>query len=240
MVMLSLSILIFLSKGILLSALCSSILSNTQIGYIRNIITNPNTPPNIRIQIQQIIAEKYYFWTLKQVRLFKETSKKYKKYENPIMNYELNQYALTGLMKSIMKYNGSGYFHKYAEKYVHGELCLAIRDRIPMQPLKHWELFSNNPKINSVTMVSFDEEWKFDTNWGKSMNDDVLLADKIKEILYEVSLIDRRMFYYRYDMDSLKPIRTIKKVCILMCFSEETYRARMRVLKKIITDKLDD
>jgi len=214
----------------------SVLLSTPQIRIIRNILNHPETPLHIRIRTQQIIAEKYYFWTLKQVSLFKQTSSTYRFYANSIMTNELRQYAFSGLMKSILLYNGSGYFNKYAEKYVRGELCFAVTERIPMQPLKHHELFVLKQEIPRLSFASFLEHCPLES---PPMVLEHATATEVKEIMMKYCSVElRRMFFYRYDVETLKPIRTIHTVCTLMAFSEETYRNRMKQIHSILRENL--
>ena len=234
----------------------TTLLNNNQLNWIRIILTNSETPHHIRIKTQKIVATKYYYWTLKQVSTFRKESWKYRKNVNTIMEKEMFQYALTGLMKSICRYNGSGYFHKFAEKYVRGELLWGVTERLPLQPMKHGQLFSKNSSQNKmipVSMVFVEEDWKYD-KWKKKGEQEVIeyyvsnhskkrveksvLIQKILDILEDVVPEEKRMFFYRYDKTTLEPIRTVYYVCKLMSFSEETYRKKMNVLNRYIEYQL--
>jgi hypothetical protein len=219
-------------------------------------LTNPETPHHIRIKTQKIVAKKYYYWTLKQISIFRKESWKYKKNVNQIMEKEMIQYAMTGLMKSVCRYNGTGYFHKFAEKYVRGELLWGITERLPLQTMKHGQLFSKNSSRNMIRPVSFvsaEEDWKYD-KWQKKGEQEVLeyyvsnhskqrieksvLIQKIVTIIESVLPEEKRMFFYRYDKTTLEPIRTVYYVCKLMSFSDETYRKKMNVLNRYIQYQL--
>jgi DNA-directed RNA polymerase specialized sigma subunit len=171
------------------------------------------------------------------------------------MEYEMLQYALTGLMKSVCRYNGTGYFHKFAEKYVRGELFRGITERIVMQPWKHGELYSKNHTYqNVVSLVSVEEEWRYDKT--RKRGADVLemykanitgkphwiekhaLVEQIKRIVEEMVPEQQRMFFYRYDRQTLEPIRTVYYASKLMGFSDETYRKKMNVVHEYIRYQL--
>jgi hypothetical protein len=55
---------------------------------------------------------------------------------------------------------------------------------------------------------------------------------QVNEIVSTFSPEYKRMFYYRYDKNTLQIIRSVKIVCELMVFSEETYRTKMNEIKQ--------
>ena len=86
--MFSILIIIFIFH---ISKLCHGYLNSLQIGYIKNILSNPTTPTDIRRKTQQILFMEYMPWLKKQVRLFKQTNEKSLKF---ILEYDLQQYAI--------------------------------------------------------------------------------------------------------------------------------------------------
>jgi DNA-directed RNA polymerase specialized sigma subunit len=221
---------------------------------------NPRTPFEMRMKTQQILVNKYYFWTRKQVRIFKKSSFKYRRHANLLMEAEMFQYALIGLMKSIMRYNGTVYFHQFAKKYVYGELYRGVVERIPMQPLKRWQFYSRNATISRVPKITLisdtEDEWLYDKEQKNSNSDPLEFysmnisgkkyvldkkqwIEKINEIIEKALPEQRRLFLARYDPITFEPIRTVYYASKLMAFSDETYRKKMNVLKKYIIYQLN-
>ena len=61
---------------------------------------------------------------------------------------------------------------------------------------------------------------------------------KIHSLIEKLSPKEKRMFYYRYDNETLDVIRTIGHVCELCGIHYETYRPKMRKIIKYLEQNL--
>lgn len=104
---------------------CKGYLNNIQWTYIRNILSNPNTPNDIRKKTQMVLVNHYYDWTINVLRQFRDDNKACL---NAVMENELRQHAIKGLLKATTNYTGKGPFHQYSEKYVLESLFVGLHD----------------------------------------------------------------------------------------------------------------
>jgi hypothetical protein len=157
---------------------------------------------------------------------------------NRIYVRELYQYATYGLLESLRAYNGSVGLHKYATKFVHGQMYKGMNELAIMKPLKLHEA-KRGIRLPKPRLVSYDEYWMFD-----KLNDDISanitpqIIENIKEILESSPGEYRRLFYLRYDYNTLGIIRSIAQICEIESYSDETYRKKMKTIIQYITNKL--
>jgi hypothetical protein len=227
----------------------TSYLSQQQLVYIKNIIANPNTPPDILCTTRKILIKHYYKWTLKILKNFKNKNKWVLK---KVMMCDMEQSAVRGLVKSVYSYNGNGRLDKYAEKFVLDSILEGINQMNPGLYISKYHWSKNKNKIPKTTLVSYDNYWLFDASIPKkSDNEKTIIFEiennrverntfikKIQHIIEEIDPEYKRMFYYRYDKNTLEPIRTVYYVSKLMCYSDETYRKKMNILNSYIKHRL--
>lgn len=233
---------------IIFFTIVQSYLSPQQLIYVKNIITNPNTPPDILCRTRKILVKHYYKWALKLLKNFKNENKSALKH---VMMCDMEQNALRGLVKSIYSYNGSGRLDKYAEKFVLDSILEGINQINPGLYISKYHRSKNKDKIPKTTLVSYHNNWLFDIENSKQTYEKVTfyeienkkverneLITKIKKIIEEIDPEYKRLFYYRYDKNTLEPIRTVYYVSKLMSFSDETYRKKMNIINSYMKHRL--
>ena len=232
-----------------------SYLSPVQISYINKILTHPNTPVEIRSKTKEILFTEYYSWLKKQVREFIET-KYYSR--NPVTTDELYQYATLGLLKAIEKFDGKGPLTQYAEKYVVGEMHTGLLELIPLKPINKYNKYIKKGKVLTPTILPPENYWIFDkfrayTDRNKErvsingyLRDDAFCfckesetVYKIKSVVLELSEEQQKIFFTRYDFETLGTKHTIDELCEILKISHETYRRRMNIIKIYIKMRLE-
>jgi DNA-directed RNA polymerase specialized sigma subunit len=226
------------------SKLCHGYLNAIQIGYIKNILSNPTTPTDIRRKTQQILFMEYMPWLKKQVRLFKQSNVKSLKF---ILEYDLQQYAIIGFLDAIKNFDGNSSLINYAAKHVEGKLRLGILELMPLKPLNHYQKYIKRRKYMMPSMLSYDKYWLFDkckraiedekniVIYGSQNNNTLVVKENeiithIKMAVMEMPEQYKSLFFARYDMGNLRKIRSVYKICKMFRYSDETYRKRMNVI----------
>ena len=190
---------------------------------------------DIKQATKEILMENYQPWLKNQYKSFIRQNAKTM---NRIYVRELYQYATYGLLDSLRAYNGSVGLHKYATKFVHGQMYKGMNELAIMKPLKLHEA-KRGIRLPKPRLVSYDEYWMFD-----KLNDDISanitpqIIENIKEILESSPGEYRRLFYLRYDYNTLGIIRSIAQICEIESYSDETYRKKMKTIIQYITNKL--
>lgn len=228
--------------------LVNSYLNPNQLVYLKNMIANPNTPPDILCISRKILIKHYYKWALKLLQNFKNKNKYALKH---VMMCDMEQCAVRGLVKSVYSYNGKGRLDKYAENFVLDSIMEGINQLNPGLYISKYHWSKNKSKIPKTTLVSYDNYWMFDYHRSKKEDEKIVLCKlenkiiekktfvkMIQQIIDEIDPEYKRMFYYRYDRNTLEPIRTVYYVSKLMCFSDETYRKKMNVVNSYIKHRL--
>ena len=232
-----------------------SYLSPVQISYINKILTHPDTPPVILSKTKEILFSHHYAWLKKQVRQFSE-SNYYSR--NPVTTDELYQYATKGLLKAIEKFDGKGPLTQYAEKYVIGEMHTGLLELIPLKPINKYHKYIKKGKVLRPTILPPENYWIFDkfrtyTERNKEMvsingylRDDAFcfckegeMVYKIKSVVLELSEEQQKIFFTRYDFETLGTKHTIDELCEILKISHETYRRRMNIIKRYIKMRLE-
>jgi len=219
-------------------------LTQIQKDRINYIIQHPNTPIEVRKKINNILFTYYKKWAITQAFQFKQLHKH--KCRNIALN-ECALFALAGLYKSILKFDGKHAFTVYAYLHIKGELYKGMTEQqpiniLPKSYLRKKHLLEESKKIHNVYMkpiyVGFDD-YKLDKN-VQSSNKNVLLESietkeriiKTWEKINRLPSFQRRIFHYKYSHDFDK-VRTNKDVAELMECSEEWIRKN--IVKSIDT-----
>jgi len=214
-----------------------------QLGYIKNILRNPNTPTSIRSKTYEILFHHYYPWLKKQIRLFKQNNVKSM---NKLLANEINQYAIYGFLESIEKYTGNVSLVYYADKFVNGRMKQCLVEFGTLKPLNNYQRLIKKKTVPSTILVSFNEYWMIESMKQQRLEKEGELyqyynysdgafhiktqIEKIKNIINNSPNEMKHLFYLRYHYDTLRPIRRIKDICFIMNYSHETYRKRMKFL----------
>jgi hypothetical protein len=210
-------------------------LNKIQLKYIKYIMGSKDVSDDIKQATKEILMENYQPWLKNQYKSFIRQNAKTM---NRIYVRELYQYATYGLLDSLRAYNGSVGLHKYATKFVHGQMYKGMNELAIMKPLKLHEA-KRGIRLPKPRLVSYDEYWMFD-----KLNDDISanitpqIIENIKEILESSPGEYRRLFYLRYDYNTLGIIRSIAQICEIESYSDETYRKKMKTIIQYITNKL--
>jgi len=191
---------------------------------------------DIKQATKEILMENYQPWLKNQYKSFIRQNAKTM---NPFYVRELYQYATYGLLESLRAYNGSVRLHKYATKFVHGQMYKGMNELAIMKPLKLHEARSGI-RVPTPRLLPYDEYWMFDklNRDGIAENNSHQIIENIKEILESSPGEYRRLFYLRYDYDTLGIIRSIAQICKIESYSDETYRKKMKTIIQYITNKL--
>jgi len=220
---------------LLLVSMSAGFLNKIQLKYIKYIMGSKDVSDDIKQATKEILMENYQPWLKNQYKSFIRQNAKTM---NRIYVRELYQYATYGLLESLRAYNGSVGLHKYATKFVHGQMYKGMNELAIMKPLKLHEA-KRGIRLPKPRLVSYDEYWMFD-----KLNDDISanitpqIIENIKEILESSPGEYRRLFYLRYDYNTLGIIRSIAQICEIESYSDETYRKKMKTIIQYITNKL--
>lgn len=217
-------------------SLSSGFLNKIQLKYTKYIMGSPDVSDEIKQATREMLMENYQPWLKNQYKSFiRQNAKKM----NKIYVKELYQYAICGLLDSLQAYNGSVGLHKYAAKFVHGQMYRGMNELAIMKPLKMHEARSGI-RVPTPRLVPYDEYWMFDklNKNGIAENNSRQIIANIKEILDSSPGEYRRLFYLRYDYSTLGVVRTISEICEIESYSDETYRKKMRTVIQYVTTRL--
>lgn len=219
-------------------------LTKPQLIQIKNILTNPKTPPEIKNATQNVLIKHHQLWLHSKVHKFAKNNK-----FSSAFKHELAESAQIGLLKSFKYYNASMPLYKYADKYLFYEFTKSITRQMPMGYLNHYERYIKKVNVSYPTFIGDDnylnyyKPEKYSGPIFLITNDDrVLEKDKIKShlnnLISELSLFEKRLFYYRYDINTFDVKYNVEQVCELMCIHRETYRTTMKKIEKHLKKNL--
>lgn len=233
--MTTLNMMFFNLMMVMTISMSTGFLNKIQLKYIKYIMGSKDVSDDIKQATKEILMENYQPWLKNQYKSFIRQNAKTM---NSIYVRELYQYATYGLLESLRAYNGSVGLHKYATKFVHGQMYKGMNELAIMKPLRLHEA-KRGIRLPKPRLVSYDEYWMFDKlNHDTSENSTPQIIENIKEILESSPGEYRRLFYLRYDYDTLSIIRSIAQICEMESYSDETYRKKMKTVIQYITNKL--
>ena len=235
---------LFLFANLINAFTRSTYLTQIQKDRINYIIQHPNTSIEMRTKINKILFTYYKKWAIAKAIQFKQLHK------HKCRNIPLNEcalFALAGLHKSILKFDGKHAFTVYAYLHIKGELYKGMTEQqpinlLPKSYLRKKHTVEETKKIHNLYMkpiyIGFDD-YKLDKN-GQSSNNNILLETaetkenqiKIWEKINQLPPLPRRIFHYKYSHD-FRSIRSNKHVAELMACSEEY--VRINIVKSINT-----
>ena len=214
-----------------------------QWSLIRKILSNDNanncTKNKIRTKIYFDHIEK---WTYYNSWQFKRKFKN-KKFIRDVDIDELNYYSIKGLYLSCINYKGYQPFYIYAKPIIYYNLLQGMTEinyinRLPHNYIVCRKWKNKNKKLYNKLMEPpiYISENNFEP-YKHSDNVDY----SIKEIQYatlNLNNYDRKLFYYVYDIHTLKKKRTLKQASELMCYSTEKIRQDFIRIKANISSQL--
>ena len=226
----NMNLLVFLAICIL-SAPCSfGFLNKIQLKYIKHILSSTETTDDIKQATREILVENYQPWLKNHYKSFIRQNAKTM---NRIYVKELYQYAIYGLLESLQAYNGSVGLHKYADKFVFGQMYKGMNELSILQPLKFSQMKKGH-RTMSPLLVPYEDYWMFDKLSVAKPKVKETFAEDIREIMRCSPGEYARLFYLRYDHTTLSVIRSIADICEMEAYSEETYRVKMNVVLQYI------
>lgn len=220
---------LLLYSGIL--CLCRSYyLTSIQKLHITNVLQHPDTSPFIKNQVKQVLISKYSYWAMKQANVFRN---KYHMQNNYVLNSELVQSCLLGLVKSMKHYDGRVSVPCYANKYILGELYRTLTRKHIGGRFTHYEMMHQKKKASNYTQVKLYQQNKPHTvimksNIGLSEYEHKIFIMYIREFLNHIRPVDRYIFLLRYDIFSGQVIRKHKDIGKLVCLSYKSVQKSIR------------
>jgi DNA-directed RNA polymerase specialized sigma subunit len=233
--MTTLNMMMFAFMMVMGVSMSTGFLNKIQLKYAKYIMGSPDVADDIKQATREILMENYQPWLRNQYKSFIRQNAKTM---NRMYVRELYQYAVYGLLESLQAYNGSVGLHKYAAKFVHGQMYKGVNELAIMKPLKLHEA-KRGIRLPKPRLVSYDEYWMFDKLKEDTIaNTKSPIIEDIQEIMESSPGEYRRLFYLRYDYHTLSIIRPIAHICEMESYSEETFRKKMKTVLKYLTDKL--
>lgn len=205
-----------------------------QQNIIHKLFLNPKTPTDIKHKLKRVVFYNYLPWIKKQYSTFAHKNKNLIKYTyynsittKSINNYELLQFAFLGFAKAMQNFNGNcSNIPKYVHPFIKHELYKGITISTYNSRIKN--ICINNYKKEEI--VNYEDQNKLEQ------------IQQIANILNgpKITFLQKQLFYCRYEGKSLKKIRTIRSICNIMGYSEETYRKNMNEITTIIKQELSN
>ena len=213
----------------------SGFLNKLQLNHIKFILNSPDSSDEIKKETREILVENYQPWLKNQYKSFiRQNGKKM----NSLYVRELYQYAISGLLESLKAYNGSAGLHKYAVKFVYGEMYKGVNELSIMKPISLSQAKKGYRTLKPL-LVSYDDYWIFDKiSEDTPSRSSPRIVEDIQEIMRCAPTEYNRLFYLRYDYHSLSIVRPIAIICQMESFSEETYRIKMKYILEYIKIRL--
>jgi Bacterial regulatory proteins, luxR family len=205
------------------------------------IIKTPEAPLKIKSIVRKTIYDHYEKWALQKAKDFKTLH--YYKCKN-IQTDDLNIYALQGLHKSILNYNGSGKFSNYAEIYITSALYTGLTNLLPLTTLPKslrrnsaWKKKNNSIYRNSLNPYfagftnNIVEKKQYTEEIMDQYYEDDYYSDTWNYINNNNDAFSARVFRLKYSFD-FKKIKSNKQIAQEMACSEEAVRQKIANVKE--------
>ena len=221
-------ILIFLLHIVVTSTNKFKYLTNKNWNQINSLIKHPHLTNEMRVYINNCIYVYYDSWCYAKAYKFKYFHK-YKCKNIPVN--ELYTYASTGLVNAIKKYNGNGYFVKYAELYIEGQLYNAITNLHPITNVPKKERIQQNINRNIIPK-NLNDDWEiYKIQSQENILFSILQKNNYDIMWYKISKLSpfcKKIIYYKFNYN-FDIIRTNKDISKLMVCSEEYVRKNLKI-----------
>jgi len=210
--------------------IATSYLTPPQTTSIQRLLKNPHLTEQMKQDLKRTIFANYIHWINKECSHFCESNpallsyvhfnSAHKKTRMSYVNEELRQDMYVGFVKALHKFNGNlSTITHYSRHYMKGEIYKGIT--VATRQRRYKEFVEKNRDSLDNKLQKHKQEKIAEIN--KIINDPIIL-----------SLDERRLINYRYDLQTMKKLRSIRQVCEIFGFSEETYRKRYNtILSKI-------
>lgn len=212
-------------------------LNYNQWNSIRYILQHPQSPPELKSEVKNIIFYENIPWAYYTTFKFKNKNKILNDINKEQTN-ELALYAIEGLHKSTINYNGSAPFYPYAQIFLKSSLYKGITQLNGIRLLPHYyhvdrkwknkykrayNIYSKSPIYNNIELIIASQS-KENKNIQGILN----------EIMYDLNPEERRLFNYYYDIETMSKKHTINEITQLMCYSKPTCQTKITKLKEKI------
>ena len=220
---------------------------------IKYIIQHPDTSPEMREKVNNVLFDSYKEWATSKAVHFK----RFHKHKcNHIKNDELASYAQFGLYKGIERYNGNDTFITYIDFYIKSELQNGMLKLIPINALpktifKKKKTNEENNKLYNIylkpTYIGFDNYLMENTihnsvysNKNKWVNneDELLFQTNIWKKINELPPFQMRIMHYKYSVD-FEMLRTNAVIADIMGYSTNTIRLNLIDIKNKLSPVLN-
>lgn len=212
-----------------------------QWSKIRYLLKHDDLDVRHKEELRQKIYEDHHFkWALKQSWNFKRTYC-HMKHIRDVDIHELNYYSIRGLHEACKNYNGWKSFYLYATPIVYYNLLRGMTETNHLMRLPHRHIVSRDfrnkyPKLYKKYMLPPTYASEYDVEmYDKRRYDNVVQdACHIRECVSHLTPFEQRLYYYRYDIHSLKKARSLKQVGELMCMDFKSVSSRLNEIEKKI------
>lgn len=218
-----------------------------QWSKIRTLLKNDDLDVSYKNELRQKIFKDHRFkWALKKSWDFK---RKYchMKHIRDVDIHELNYYSIRGLHEACKNYNGWMAFYLYATPIVYYSLLRGMTEtnhltRLPHRHIVSRDFRNKNSKLYEKYMLpptyasEYDVELFDMRQYDKNLNDQEVC--RIREYVSELTPFEQRLFYYRYDIHSLKKARNLRHVGELMCMDFRSVSSQLNEIEKKIACNL--
>jgi hypothetical protein len=189
---------------------------------------------------QKIYEDHRFKWALKQSWNFK---RKYChiKHIRDVDIHELNYYSIRGLHEACKNYNGWMSFYLYATPIVYYNLLRGMTETNHLTRLPHRHIVNRDFRNKYPTLYrKYMMPPTYASEYDVEMYDRRLLVGReqdachIRECVSHLTPFEQRLYYYRYDIHSLKKARSLKHVGELMCMDFKSVSSRLKEIEKKI------
>ena len=205
-----------------------------QWSKIRTLLKNDDLDVSYKNELRQKIFKDHRFkWALKKSWDFK------RKY--------CHMKHIRDVHEACKNFNGWMAFYLYANPIVYYSLLRGMTETNHLTRLPHRHIVSRgfrnkNSKLYEKYMLpptyasEYDVELFDMRQYDKNLNDQEVC--RIREYVSELTPFEQRLFYYRYDIHSLKKARNLRHVGELMCMDFRSVSSQLNEIEKKIAYNL--
>lgn len=192
-------------------------LTGCQRKQISKILQSPEISYEDKHLVKNKLISKYSWWAIGKATLFQQ---KYNINPNYARSSEYIQSGLLGLCKSMKDYDGRVDVPYYAKWFVYHELYSCFTRCHPFGMSSHYQMMhlkykrTDRDKIVPFSRDNYNDNVLYKevySNHIGCVNKHALLSG-----LNELSSTDKRVFFLRYDIDTLNTKRTYKDIGVIM------------------------
>ena len=208
-------------------------LTTNQKQQIRRVLSSDQITDNDKDKLKKILINKYSYWAINQARNF---HKKHKLKRNYVLQSELIQSSLHGLVKSMKLYNGTAKVSKYSSFYIENELYKCLTNRFHFGMYNHYHLMHKKMKISKQDRVEFIDQKQL--NYGiEEQWKDYLNRHFIMDTLNKGKPTDKYIFLLRYDIYTMNVRNSLKYIALHTEYSLQYIGQSINRTKKLLKEQ---